>query len=77
MNTLLFHFWVYETLRISYSFSLDAKIDGVLDPGNELDGVDDADDKVDARDHHKPHKHPLTPPPLPGAGHKRSGEYER
>lgn len=62
----------------SYTVFSDAKINGVLYPGNELNGVDDAHKKIDASDHQKPHKFFLASLIfLLRADHEWSREYER
>ena len=62
----------------SYTVFSDAKINGILYPGNELNGVDDAHEKIDASDHQKPHKFFLASLIfLLLADHEWSREYER
>ena len=66
----------------TYPIFVDTKVDGTLNSRDELESVDYAHDKINARDHRIPYKETLTPPPstVPTPViitlDKRSREYE-
>ena len=72
-----------ERRQVAYPVSVHAKVDSILHPGNDLKGVNQTHDRVNARNHHKPHKEyltsllPLITPSFPRTSHKGSREYQR